>query len=270
MSAGESKTFSSKLAGGENEGEDVDIEVTVTSVKEQQLPELDDEFAQMASEFDTLDELTEDVRTRLANGKRLEQASAARDAVLERVLELVEVPVPETVVDEERKARRENIEQQLAYAGMSMDEYLDTEKQTIDEFEGDLEKRVRDAVAAQFVLDEVAKKLELGVEQQELTEHMLRRAQQSGQNPNEFVKHMVEHNHIPEMVAEVVRGKALARLVEQATVTDASGNRVELAGLQADGSLAAPGETGEPEDTTSAAEAAEVPTDAETAPEENG
>ena len=92
-----------------------------------------------------------------------------------------------------------------------MEPYLDDQKQTVDEFDADLEKRVRDALAAQFILDEVAKAEEIGVEQDELTEHMMRRAQQSGQDPDEFVQHMVEHNHIPEMVAEVVRGKALAR-----------------------------------------------------------
>jgi trigger factor len=240
LSAGESKTFQSTLAGGDLEGEEVDIEVTVLSVKEQQLPELDDEFAQMSSEFDTLAELTEDVRTRLANGKRLEQAAAARDAVLEKVLDLTEVPVPDSVVADELQARRENIEQQLTFAGMSMEQYLDSEEQTVDEFEAELEKRVRDAVAAQFVLDEVAKREELGVEQQELTEHLMRRAQQSGQNPDEFVKHMVEHNHIPEMVAEVVRGKALAMIVEQAVVTDESGNHVELKNLRPDGTIGEP------------------------------
>ena len=195
-------------------------------------------------------ELTDDLRVRLGNGKRLEQAAAARDAVLEKLLDLTEVPIPDAVVAEELIARRENVEQQLAFAGMTMEQYLDTEKQTVDEFEADLEKRVRDAVAAQFVLDEIAKKEELGVEQQELTEHMLRRAQQSGQNPNEYVKHMMEHNHIPELVSEVVRGKALALVVEQATVTDESGNHVELKNLRRDGTI------GEPEDE-SAAEAAE-------------
>ena len=201
----------------------------------------------MASEFDTVEELTEDVRTRLGNGKRLEQAAAARDAVLEKVLDLTEVPVPEAVVAEELKARRENVEQQLTFAGMTMEQYLDNEKQTIDEFEAELEKRVRDAVAAQFVLDEVAKAEEIGVEQQELTEHMLRRAQQSGQNPNEYVQHMMEHNHIPELVAEVVRGKALAVVVEQAKVTDESGNPVELKNLRGDGTIGEPEAEGQAE-----------------------
>ena len=240
MKAGDEKTFTSQLVGGDALGEDVDVEVKVSAVKEQELPELDDDFAQTASEFDTVAELTEDVRTRLQRGKRLEQAAAARDAVLEKVLDLVEIPLPDAVVDSELQARRENIEQQLMYAGMTMEQYLESEGQTAEEFETDLAQRVRDAVAAQFILDEVAKKEEIGVEQQELSEHLFRRAQQSGQDPNEFAKHMVEHNHIPEMVSEVVRGKALATIVESAKVTDESGNHVELKNLQPDGSIAEP------------------------------
>jgi trigger factor len=259
LSAEETTTFKSSLAGGELEGEEVDIEVKVLAVKEQQLPEVDDDFAQMASEFDTIDELTEDVRTRLGNGKRLEQAAAARDAVLEKMLDLTEVPVPDAVVAEELKARREQIEQQLTFAGMSMEQYLDSEEQTVDEFEAELEKRVHDAVAAQFILDEVAKREEIGVEQQELTEHMLRRAQQSGQNPNEYVKHMVEHNHIPELVSEVVRGKALALIVEQATVTDESGNHVELKNLRPDGTIGEPEVEVPAEDVTEDTAEADVP-----------
>ncbi len=123
------------------------------------------------------------------------------------------------------------------YAGMTMEQYLDNEKQTVDEFEADLEKRVRDAMAAQFLLDTIAKDAELSVEQDELTAHLMRRAQESGQNPQQFMQHMVEHNHIPEMVAEVVQGKALATIVESATVTDESGNPVDLKHLLPDGSL---------------------------------
>ncbi len=240
MKAGDEKTFSSNLVGGDQEGLDVEVEVKVGAVKEQELPELDEEFAQTASEFDTVDELVADVRTRLERGKRLEQAAAARDAILEKVLDMVEVPLPDSVVDSELNARRENVEQQLVYAGMTLEQYLESEGQTAEEFETDLAQRTRDAVAAQFVLDEVAKKEEIGVDQQELSDHIFRRAQQSGQDPNEFAKHMVEHNHIPEMVSEVVRGKALAILVENAKVVDESGNHVELKNLRPDGSIGEP------------------------------
>jgi trigger factor len=138
------------------------------------------------------------------------------------------------------QGRRQEIEQQLMYAGMTMDQYLDNEKQTVDEFEAELEKRVRDAMAAQFLLDSIAKEAEISVEQDELSAHLMRRAQESGQNPQEFMQHMIEHNHIPEMVAEVVQGKALARIVESAKVTDESGNPVDLENLRPDGSIGDP------------------------------
>jgi trigger factor len=240
LKTGEEKTFTSTLLGGDNAGEDVDVLVRVTGVKEQELPALDDEFAQTASEFDTVEELRADVSTRLERGKRLEQAAAARDAVLEKLLDSAEIPLPEATVDAELAGRRQEIEQQLMYAGLTMEQYLDNEKQTVDEFEADLEKRVRDAMAAQFLLDEVAKKEQIGVDQDELSQHLFRRAQQSGQNPDDFMKHMVEHNHIPEMVAEIVRGKALALIVEGAKVTDASGNHVELKNLRPDGTIGEP------------------------------
>jgi trigger factor len=243
MSAGDDKTFASQLVGGDLVGEDVEVQVKVSQVQEQELPAYDDEFAQLASEFDTADELTADVRARLGNGKRLEQAAAARDAVLEKLLDLVEVPLPETIVADELTERRGNIEQQLAFAGITLEKYLEDEGQTQEEFEADLERRVRDAVAAQFVLDAIAQKLELGVDQAELTEHMVRRAQQSGQDPQEFANHMFEHNHIPELVAEIRRGKALAQIVESATVTDGAGNVVDLKNLRPDGTLGDPAET---------------------------
>jgi trigger factor len=240
MAAGDDKTFTSELVGGDLVGQAVEVKVTVTQVQEQELPELDDEFAQMASEFDTVEELTADVRERLGRGKRLEQAAAARDAVLEALLEKVEVPLPESLVTDELNARRQNIEQQLAFAGITMEKYLEDEGQTQEEFEADLERRVRDAVAAQFVLDEIAKRQEYGVDQSELSAHLVRRAQQSGQDPQEFANHMFEHNHVPELVQEILRGKALAAVVESAVVTDASGNHVELENLRPDGTIGEP------------------------------
>ncbi|GAA4733023.1 trigger factor [Nocardioides endophyticus] len=256
LAAGDEKVFTSQLVGGDLVGEGVDVAVAVTQVQEQELPELDDEFAQLASEYDTVAELTEDVRERLGRGRRLEQAAAARDAVLEALLESVDIPLPETIVTDELNARRTSFEQQLAYAGVTMEKYLEDEGQTQEEFEADLERRVRDAVTAQFILDEIAQVEEFGIDQQELSEHMVRKAQQSGEDPQEFANHMFEHNHIPELVQEILRGKALARIVESAVVTDASGNVVELKNLRPDGTI------GEPE-----AEVADVET-AEPAEEE--
>ncbi|XBB70220.1 trigger factor [Nocardioides sp. WV_118_6] len=255
VAAGEEKTFTTQLVSGDLVGQDVQVAVKVTQVQEQELPELDDDFAQEASEFDTLAELRDDVRERLTRGKRLEQAAAARDAVLEALLEKVEIPLPESMVTEELNARRGNLEQQLQYAGMTLEKYLEDEEQTQEEFEADLERRVRDAVAAQFILDEIADKEEIGVDQGELTQHMIRRAQQSGQDPQEFVNHMFEHNHVPEMVQEIRRGKALQILVEGATVKDAAGNEIELKNLQADGTIGEPEVEGAEDETEAPAEA---------------
>ena len=258
MGAGDEKTFASQLVGGDLLGEDVTVTVKVTAVQEQELPELDEEFAQMASEFDTVDELMADVRERLGRGKRLEQAASARDAVLEALLEKVAVPLPETMVTDELNARRQNVEQQLMYAGLTMEKYLEDEGQTTEEFDADLERRVRDAVAAQFILDAIAKKDEIGVDQQDLSTHLVRRAQQSGQDPQEFANHMFEHNHIPDMVQEILRGKALASLVESATVTDASGNVVDLANLLPDGTIGEPVEEETSDSETDADEASDA------------
>jgi len=240
MSAGDTKTFTTQLVGGELAGQDVEVEVRVSAVKEQELPALDDEFAQTASEFDTVEELRADLVDRLTRGKRIEQANAARDAVLEKLLEMVDIALPEGVVAEEQLARRQQIDQQLAYAGMTFQGYLDSEEQTEEEFNSDLEQRVRDSLAARFLLDKVAESEALGVDEQELTQHIVRRAQQSGQDPNEYIKHAMEHNHVPELVGEIRRGKALAQIVESAVVTDESGNVVDLKNLQPDGTLGDP------------------------------
>jgi trigger factor len=238
LSAGETKTFTTKLVGGELAGQDVDVTVTVKDVKEQQLPELDEEFAQTASEFDTIEELKADLTDRVTRGKRMQQANEARDLVLDEIVSTIDAPLPENLVTEEISNRRQQIEQQLAMAGVPFEKYLDDEEQTVDEFEAELEKRVRDSLVAQFVLDQVVANEEFGIDDNELTQHIMRRAQQSGEDPNSYIQHIMEHNHVPEMVSEVLRGKALASLVESAKVTDKSGNVIELSKLRADGTFA--------------------------------
>jgi trigger factor len=240
--AGDGTTFATQLVGGELAGQDVDVEVRVSAVKEQELPEVDEEFAQTASEFDTVEELTADLRTRLEQNKRLEQASEARDAVLEALLDRTEVPLPEKVLSDEVAQRREQVREQLAYAGMSEQQYLDSEKQTEDEFAAEIEKRARDALAAQFVLDEIAKKEELGVEESELTQHIVRRAQQAGMQPEQFAQQVMQAGQVQLLVNEVVRGKALAVVVEASQVKDASGQVLDLTNLQSDGTYADPDE----------------------------
>ncbi len=238
LSAGEEVTFSTELVGGELKGTPVDVTVKVVDVKERTLPELDEEFVQTASEFDTVEEFTADVRERLVRGKRMEQAGQARDLVLDEIIGAIEAPVPDELLASELGARREQVAQQLAQAGLTMENYLEDEGQTAEEFDAELERRTRDAIVAQFVLDQVVAEQEIGLDDAELSQHIMQRAQQSGQDPNAYVQHIMEHNHVPEMVSEVLRGKALASLVEGATVTDESGNDLRLSQLRGDGTYA--------------------------------
>jgi trigger factor len=242
MSAGDEKAFTSTLAGGEFADQPVDVTVKVTAVQEQELPDLDDDFAQQASEFDTIDELRDDLRDRLTRAARIEQASAARDAVLEVLLTRVDIPLPESAVAAEVKARRDSIDEQLTYGGMTEADYLESLGQSEDEFAAELEERVRDAMAAQFLLDEIAVAESVAVGEEDLSQHLLRRAQQAGVTPEQYVQHVMEHNQVPELVSEIRRGKALAQVVEDAVVTDGSGNRVELKRLLPDGTYADVGE----------------------------
>ncbi len=220
LSAGESATFSTMLLGTA-EGEEADVTVTLGAVREQELPELDDEFAQLASEFDTVAELREDVREQLVRVRRLEQAVQARDRTLDALLESVDFPVPEGVVEAQ-------VEQHFE------DGHGD------DEHRAEFVEEVRTMLRTQLLLDEVVKATEVQVSQEELTQYLVERSQQMGMSPNEFAEQVVQSGSVQGIVAEVARGKALALVVEQATVTDASGDSVDLSRLQEDGTLADP------------------------------
>ena len=243
LSAGESATFSSTLVSGPLKDEEADVEVTVSKVQKVELPETDDAFAQEASEFDTVEELRDNIKERLTRMARLEQASQARDAVLETLIGQVDVEVPEHLLNSEIDARRKQITEQLAQAGMTVEQYLAdiAEGQTEDEFWADLESRGEQALRAQIILDKVAEERAIEVDQNDLTQHILRKAQTEGVAPQQIADHLQEHpHHIEEYVLEIRRGKALAMIVESATVTDSNGSVVPLANLHEDGSYTEP------------------------------
>ncbi|MBA3528312.1 MAG: trigger factor [Propionibacteriaceae bacterium] len=240
LSAGESEAFTSTLVGGPLKDEEADVEVKVTKVQEQELPEADDEFAQLASEFDTMDELRADLTSRLTSLARLDQASQARDAVLESLIGKLEIEVPENLLTTELAARKQQIESQLAQAHLTLEEYLSETEDGLDEegFWADVEKRSGDALKAQIILDKVAEERGITVDQNDLTQHILRKAQQEKTTPQEIAAHLQEHpHHIEEYMLEIRRGKSLALIVESTTVTDSAGDRVDLANLRPDGSL---------------------------------
>ncbi|RSN66819.1 trigger factor [Actinomadura sp. WAC 06369] len=241
LSAGEEKTFTGALAGGEHAGEEAEITATVQSVKVKNLPELDEEFAQLASEFDTVEELREDVRKRLERQVRMQQLSEARDKALEALLEKVDIPLPDAVVDEEIGRRNQQLEQQLQMAGMSKEDYLADQEKSEEEFETEVADAARLAVKGGFVLDQLAVQEELNVENEELSEYVVTQAMQMGVQPQQLAQYLTENNQLPAIVSEVLRSKALNLVVEHVSVKDESGNVIDVEAVQRELN----GETGE-------------------------
>ena len=222
---------------------------------EQKLPEVDDEFAQLVSEFDTVDEMRADLRTAMENMARLDQAAAARDRVLENVIAAIDFELPEALVISEVTARKDQVTSQLREAGLTLEQYLADsaeEASDADSFWADIEKRATDALKAQIVLDKYADDNEVGVEQAELTEMIFRKAQASGKSPEQEVQHMMDHNHMSEWMHEIRRTKSLSDMVAAATVTDTDGNVLDLATVNPDGDLFEDAPVGDDEDDVEA------------------
>ncbi len=229
LEAGGSTTFTSELKGGSAQGKEAEVSVEVSEVKARELPELDDDFAQLASEFDTLEELRADSRKRLERTKKFEQATQAQEKVLDALLELVEVPIPEKLLEDEVNTRKHNLEHhQLGQMGLNLESYLQMQGKTAEEFDAELKEQAEKGIRTQFVLDELVNKEQLSVGQEELTEHLMRRAQSSGMSPDQFAQAVVEGGQVPMLVGEVARGKALAVVVEAAKVVDDKGETVDL------------------------------------------
>jgi trigger factor len=261
MSAGESATFTSELAGGESAGEQADVTVTVQSVKVKELPALDDDFAQLASEFDTLGELRADTRRQLERIRRLRQATKARDLAVEALVDSIEIPLPEKFVEHEIEHRRQSVDEQLSRLNTSMADYLESREQTQEDFDAELLQQSRRDVKTGFVLDEVARSEELSVSQAELSYFVADQAQRMGIGPEYLARQLSETGQIGAAVTEVLRGKAATLLAERAKVVDEAGNAVdvkaEIEALNADvdGMLAAQAQAqAQPDDATDTSE----------------
>jgi len=236
--------------------------VTVKAVKERELPDADDDFAQIASEFDTLDELTASLREQVARNKSFGQGTQARDALVEKLLELVDVPIADSVIEDE-------VHRHLESEGRLED----------DEHRAEVTESSSKAFKTQIVLDAIAEKEKVQVSQDELTQYLVQGAAQYGMDPNEFVQVLSQNGQIPAMVGEVARNKALAIALGKAKVTDAAGNAVDLSEFTAvgdagegepegDAAAEAPAEEQKPArkrsaKKTDAAEVAEAPAEAE-------
>ena len=214
MSAGETKSFATTLLGA-HEGQTSEVEVTVHSVKERILPELNDEFAALASEFDTLVELRADVVERMKRLKAMEQGAQARDRLLEQLLESMDIPLPEGLVEEEIHAHLEG-EGRLEDA----------------EHRAEVNTEVRQSLKSSFLLDAIASAEKVEVTDAELSEYLMRSAMRYGMSPDEFTQQLVQSGNLTAVFSEVARAKAMATILERVQVKDASGKAVDLAALR--------------------------------------
>ena len=247
ISAGETATFTTELQQGEKAGSTAEIAATVNSVKSKELPAADDEFAQMASEFDSLDELRADIRERVVRVKALEQGAQARDKLVEKLIETVEFPLPESAVKAEVEYREHDIVHSLGHDDELFDRYLTMQGKTREEFTAELTENAEKSVRAQLILDAIAEKSDVQVGDAELTEYLVRQAQRYQMAPQEFANQVVESGNLQALVSDVRRNKALAEVLEAASITDASGNAIDLSAL-APGALAEIAEGGADED----------------------
>jgi trigger factor len=245
MSAGESATFTAELAGGELAGMAADVQVTVNSVKVKELPVLDDEFAQSASEFDTIGELRAGTRKQLELMRKTGQAGQARERALDAVLEQVNIPLPERVIEAEIDQRRKSLSDRLQQAGMTMEAYLEGSGQTAEAVEEEFGNDARRSVKAGFILDKLAVEEELGIESSELNSYITEQAYRIGVSPDQLAQQLTENNQLNNVVADVLRSKALTLIAERATVTDESGRSVDVAAALAGPADAESGTDGE-------------------------
>jgi len=214
MSAGDTKTFTSQLVG-QKDGETGDIDIVVKAVKERELPTLDDSFAKLASEFDTVAELRADFTERLSRVKKMEQGAEARDLLVEKLLADLDIPVPDDIVLEE------------------VNDHLQGEGRMEDaEHRAEVDSQVRSSIKSDFLFDSIVKAEDVQVNEIELTEYLIRMSQRYGMGPEQFAQELQKAGQISQVVAEVTRAKALASVLARISVVDKSGNKVELEALR--------------------------------------
>jgi trigger factor len=228
MSAGDESSLVTPLVAGDHAGQDADVRVAVRTVKEKELPPLDDDFAQLASEFDTLDELREDARGRLTERARMRQLYAARDKVLEELVSRSGVLAPEGVVRDEVSHRKEHLTEELERVGRSLSEYLAVEDKTEADIDSELAEAAAEGVKIQLLLDTVAESEQVQVSDDDYGREIVDRARRSGMEPQQYYDQLVRAGAAAAVYADVRRGKTLSRLLERVTITDTAGNPVRV------------------------------------------
>jgi trigger factor len=214
MSAGETKKFETQLVG-QAEGEKGEVQATVKAVKERELPPVDDAFAKLASEFDTLAELKADFVVRLGRVKKMEQGTQARDLLIKKLLADLDIPVPDSLVE------------------LEVADHLEGEGRSEDaEHRAEVDGQVRSSLKSDFLLDAIVQAEDIQITEMELTEYLVRTSQRYGMPPEQFAQELQKAGQIAQLVSEVTRAKALASVLERITVKDASGNVIDLEALR--------------------------------------
>ena len=226
LKADESATFTSKLVFGEYADKDAEVTVTVTAVKERELPELDDDFAQMASEFDTVEELRADLASGAEESAKAEQAASIREEVLKVALEKTQFPLPASVVDEQVNAQVQQLMGQLGGDEALFEKLLEAQGTSREEF-NETRTSAEEAVRTQLFLDVLAEKEEPEVTQDELNDHIVFTARRYGVEPQQFLMQLQQSGQLLNLVSDVRRGKALANAICSVTVKDSDGNDVD-------------------------------------------
>ena len=232
MSADETATFQTELAGGQLAGSQADVTVTVRSVKVKDLPELDDDFAQSASEFNTVGELRSNTRKQMEAMRRAGQGGQARDRAIEALLTRIDMPLPETLVEHEIEHRRESLQRDLDQAGLTVESYAESRQLSAADIEKEVGDEVRQSVKARFILDHLAEQEDLTIEQDEIGQYITQLAYQSGVSPDQFARQLTSSGQLSAVVSDVLRSKAADLLAERVKVTDESGRKVVVGGKQ--------------------------------------
>ena len=213
LSTGGEKSFETALVGMA-EGEKGSVKVSVKAVKERELPPVDDAFAKLASEFETLAELKADLTTRLTRLKEMEQGAQARDLLVEKLISSVDIPLPAEIIEAE-------VNDHLEKEGRLED----------DKHRAEVNEEVKSTITREFLLDSIVKAESVAVNESELTEYLVRAASRYGMTPDQFIKEVSQAGQVTTMVAEVARAKALAQVLGRVKVVDKSGKKVDLEAL---------------------------------------
>lgn len=227
MTVDESKVFPTTLVAGDHAGQEAQVTVTVKSVKERELPEPDDEFAQLASEFDTIEELKESLVEQVRRVKRIQQAEQIRDKSIDVLLEQIEVPLPENIVQAQIDDALHNAIHALDHDEAKFEESLVEQGSTREQFDTDNRTNAERAVKTQLLMDAIADELDVQVGQNDLTERLVLMSRQYGLEPQQLLSYLQQQNQLPAMFADVRRGLTIAAVVHAASVTDTEGNEID-------------------------------------------